>query len=76
MKIKVYYFTGKNGDYKESKRIFNSFVSLYNNLNTFKDINYIAICDDNWHAIECINGRYNVIDYVSYMVKKGIKKIN
>lgn len=65
MEIKLYYFTGKNGDFKESKRVFKNFVALYNNLNTFKNIKSISIFDDNLKLVKCIEGHYNVINYVA-----------
>lgn len=65
MKIYVEYYTGKNGNYKESKRVFNNFVALYNNLNTFKNIKCIKIHDTNKGEIITINGHYNIIDYVN-----------
>ena len=63
--IFVYYYTGnQNGDIKQSKRIFHSFKTLYNNLHTFKNLKSISIYNNNECIYKTISGHYNIIDYL------------
>ncbi len=65
MKTRIYvtYYTGTNGAYKESKRVFKSYRALYSQLNTFKDIRNIKINVGEFQKI--VTGHYNVIEHVT-----------
>lgn len=62
--IKVIYYTGSNGDCKESKIVYKSYKSLYNNLNKYHNLKSIYVCDYNKNSRIAIHGYYNIIDFL------------